>query len=112
MAATKITSSGLSANISVSNITLTGTTLVSGNIVPTSNNAIDIGTPTQRFGSLYLSGNTIDLGGAQITTTGNGEIQFSTIAGNISFNANTVGFLSTVANNAGYTGSSGGVVVS
>jgi hypothetical protein len=46
---------------------------LSGNIVPTSNVTYNLGSPTQRFASLYLSGNTIDLGGATIksdATTG------------------------------------------
>jgi hypothetical protein len=46
---------------------------LSGNIVPTSNVTYNLGSPTQRFASLYLSGNTIDLGGAVIksdATTG------------------------------------------
>ena len=98
MAETKIKSSGLSANLSVSNLSLTGTTSVSGNIIPTSNNAINLGTPTMRFGSLYLSGNTIDLGGAQITTTASGDLSFNTASGNVAITANTVSFLTTVAN--------------
>ena len=98
MAETRIKSSGLSANITVSNLSLAGTTSVSGDIIPTSNNAINLGTPTRRFGSLYLSGNTIDLGGAQITTTTGGDLSFNTSSGNVSITANTVSFLSTVAN--------------
>jgi hypothetical protein len=98
MAETKIKSSGLSANISVGNLTLTGTTSVSGNIIPTSNNAINLGSPSFRFGSLYLSGNTIDLGGAQITTTASGDLSFNTASGNVAITANTVSFLTTVAN--------------
>jgi hypothetical protein len=46
---------------------------LSGNIVPTANVTYNLGSPTQRFASLYLSGNTIDLGGAVIksdATTG------------------------------------------
>lgn len=104
MAKTRIKTSGLSANISVGNLTLTGTTSVSGNIVPTSNNAMNLGTPTLRFGSLYLSGNTIDLGGTQITTTTGGDLSFNTNSGNIAITANTVSFLSTVANTTTTTG--------
>jgi hypothetical protein len=51
-----------SGNLSVGNLT------VSGNIVPTANVTYSLGTPTQRFAGLYLSGNTIDLGGATIKT--------------------------------------------
>jgi hypothetical protein len=45
-----------------------GNISVSGNIIPTSNVTYNLGTPTQRFQSLYISGNTIDLGGATIKT--------------------------------------------
>ena len=104
MAETRIKSSGLSANITVSNLALTGTTSVSGNVVPTSNNTVNLGSPTLRFGSLYLSGNTIDIGGAQITTTTGGDLSFNTASGNVAITANTVSFLTTVANTTTTTG--------
>jgi len=104
MAETRIKSSGLSANISVGNLSLTGTTSVSGNVVPTSNNVVNLGSPTLRFGSLYLSGNTIDIGGAQITTTTGGDLSFNTASGNVAITANTVSFLTTVANTTTTTG--------
>jgi alpha-tubulin suppressor-like RCC1 family protein len=40
----------------------------SDNLIPSANVSYDIGTETNRFRSLYLSGNTIDLGGATIKT--------------------------------------------
>jgi hypothetical protein len=43
---------------------------VTGNILPSANISYDLGSPTQRFRTLYISGNTIDMGGAQITTDG------------------------------------------
>ena len=46
----------------------TGNLLVSGYIVPDANVTYDLGTTTSRWRSLYLSGNTIDLGGATIKT--------------------------------------------
>lgn len=55
----------LSGNISANNIALNNMT-VSGNIVPTNNETFDIGNSTNRFRDVYLSGNTIDLGGAKI----------------------------------------------
>ena len=45
-----------------------GNAYITGTLIPTSNIAYDLGTTTQRFRSLYLSGNTIDLGGATIKT--------------------------------------------
>lgn len=46
----------------------TGAHTVAGAILPTANITYDIGSPTQRFRSIYLSGNTIDLAGAVIKT--------------------------------------------
>jgi hypothetical protein len=60
------------AGSSLSNVTanasIAGNLTISGNIIPGANVAYNIGTPTARFASLYLSGNTIDLGGAVIKT--------------------------------------------
>lgn len=50
---------------------------VSTNIVPTSNNTLDIGTTTKRFRDLFLSGQTINLGGATISSDGTGQISIS-----------------------------------
>jgi hypothetical protein len=50
---------------------------VTTNIVPQSNVTLDLGTPTRRWRSLYISGNTIYLGGLNITTTTNGSISFT-----------------------------------
>lgn len=86
---------------------LTGNITV-GNIVPTGNNVVNLGSPTARFGSLYLAGNTIDLGGTLITTTANGSITISgdlNISGNVSAtvplysNANVAVYLPTHTGN-------------
>ena len=53
---------GLSSSAASGNITITG------NVLPSANISYDLGSPTQRFKTLFLSGTTIDLGGAQITT--------------------------------------------
>lgn len=42
--------------------------LFSDNLLPSANVSYDIGTTTNRFRSLYLSGNTVDIGGATIKT--------------------------------------------
>ena len=48
-----------------------------GHILPTANMAYDIGSSTLRFRDLYLSGNTIDLGGASFeANSANGYIAF------------------------------------
>lgn len=49
---------------------------VTTNIVPASNVTYDLGTPTKRWRTLYLAGNTIFLGALQIKATGNGVVQF------------------------------------
>ena len=69
---------GISGNVYAGNIistqygnivgTTNGNIYTTGSIIPTSNRTYDLGTTTQRFRSLYLSGNTIDLGGASIKT--------------------------------------------
>ena len=45
-----------------------GSNIITGNILPNANVTYDIGSPTLRFRTLYISGTTIDMGGAQITT--------------------------------------------
>lgn len=47
---------------------------ITGNVVPTANVEYDIGTADKRFRSLYLSGSTIYLGNAVITSSQTGDI--------------------------------------
>ena len=47
---------------------------VNDNIVPEANVAYDLGTTTARFRDLYLSGNSLILGGATITASGNAVV--------------------------------------
>ena len=55
-----------------SSINLAGT--VKGDIIPDTNVAYDIGSATKRFKDLYLSGNTIDLGGTALSIVA-GQLQ-------------------------------------
>ena len=48
----------------------------SNHFVPSDNEVYDLGTPTQRWRDLYLSGSTIDLGGLLIQRTADGNVQF------------------------------------
>ena len=80
------------------NLHVGGTTYLTGDLVPASNNIVNIGSATNRFGTLYLAANTIDLGGTTITTSPGGELVFTTQAGNVSLTANAINFLSSVAN--------------
>ena len=49
-------------------------TSVSSHIIPDANETYDLGSPTNRFRDLYLSGNSIDLGGTTITSDGSGGL--------------------------------------
>lgn len=53
--------------ISTSVIDIKGTIDISGNILPSTTLTYDLGSSTQRWRDIYLSGNTIDLGGTKIT---------------------------------------------
>lgn len=46
-------------------------------IIPLRNEAINLGSPTNRFYELFLAGNTIDIGGATISSDGSGNITIS-----------------------------------
>ena len=50
---------------------------VDQDIVPDGNGTRDLGSPTKRWAELYLSGNTIDLGGAIIDSDGTGQVSVS-----------------------------------
>ena len=65
-----------------------GSLTVPGNIVPSSNLVHNLGSPTNRWKDLYLSGNTIDLGGTTISSTAGGGLTFDSanIAGTMSAN--------------------------
>lgn len=95
------------------NLHVGGTTYLTGDLLPSSNNTVNIGSTTNRFGTLFLAANTIDLGGTTITTAPSGELVFTTQAGNVSLTANAINFLSSVANtstNQGDLNISGNVV--
>ena len=50
---------------------------VDQDIVPDGNGTRDLGSPTKRWAELYLSGSTIDLGGAIIDSDGTGQVSVS-----------------------------------
>ena len=45
-------------------------------IIPDTNITYDLGSASNRFRDLYLSGNTINLGGTKISTTDSGDVRF------------------------------------
>lgn len=59
---------GTAWRLQVSTAVLSGS--LSSDLVPTSNEAYDLGSVDNRFRDIYLSGNSIDLGGATITSNG------------------------------------------
>lgn len=69
------------------NLTVEGITFT-GNILPRATETYDIGSPTLRYKTLYLSGNTIDLGGGTISATGNTMVLTSPEGGTLFFEAN------------------------
>lgn len=73
---------------------VTGTQTVYGSILPAANITYDLGSPTQRFRTLYISGNTIDIGGHTISTS-SGQITFNTPQGGL-----VSGLFSTISANA------------
>jgi hypothetical protein len=56
--------------ISTSVIDVKGSIDISGHILPSTTLSYDLGSSTQRWRDIYLSGNTIDLGGTKITKDG------------------------------------------
>lgn len=52
------------------NITVDGQTNIGGHVIPDTNVVYDLGSGTNRFRDLYLSGTSIDLGGVSITSDG------------------------------------------
>jgi hypothetical protein len=74
------------ANTSVSNLAITGN--ITGALLPSANVTYNLGSPTQRWKDLYLSGSTIYLGAAgTLSTDVNGALS---ISGNLSTTANVI----------------------
>jgi hypothetical protein len=55
---------------------------VGGHIIPAINEAYDMGTPDMRFRDLYLSGNTLHIGGARISKTSDSTVQVTNASTN------------------------------
>ena len=90
-----------SNTVSFAGVTVTGNTTVQ-HIVPSANITYDLGTPTARFRDLYLSGNTLYLGGTTVTAD---LITTTAATANASFQqANTATTLAQAAYNQANTG--------
>ena len=100
---------GGGGNASTGDITFAGNVISSTNgnivintaLVPSGNATIDLGTIDRQWRSLYVSGNTIYLGGVPLSTSGNSLIvNGSAVAttGNITFTDTTLGTVNTGSN--------------
>ena len=56
------------------NVTITSDLTMSGDIVPAADNAYDLGSPTQQWRSLYLTGNTVYFDGVPLSVTDDGTL--------------------------------------
>ena len=78
---------------------------VAVDIVPAENETVSLGSPSKRFTDLYLSGNTINIGGATISSDGSGSITISAtgatlpVGSKIDIGANTQKNIATVGEN-------------
>lgn len=83
------------ANLTVGNIfanigggTSTANVYITGSLLPTANVAYDLGSSTRRFKTLWLAGNTIDLGGETISVGSDGTWSFSSNGASVQMGAN------------------------
>ena len=61
---------GIGTTIPKTSLDVVGNITLQGNIIPSACNVYNLGSPDFRFKDLYLSGNSIDLGGAVISSSG------------------------------------------
>ena len=61
---------GTSASVTFGGLTVNGQTTVAGHVVPSANETYDLGTSSNRFRDIYLSGTSINLGGVEISSDG------------------------------------------
>lgn len=72
-----LSSSAISNGTSSLTVLEDGDLIVTGNIVPSTNVAFNLGNVDFRFKDIFLSGNTIDLGGVQISVDGSSNLLFN-----------------------------------
>jgi hypothetical protein len=63
---------------------------ITQSILPLNNNAIDLGSSSKRWRDLYLSGNTLNIGGATISSDGTGAISISATGATLPLNSNVL----------------------
>ena len=72
-------------NDGASNVDLTA---VDGNILPDITETYDLGSTSKRWRSLFLAGDTIDIGGSTISSDGTGQISISANGATLPLNSN------------------------
>jgi hypothetical protein len=75
------------ANFNESAVDLTS---IGSNLLPTTTTTYDLGSSSKRWRDLYLSGNTIDLAGATISSDGTGTISISASGATLPLNSNVL----------------------
>lgn len=85
------------------------TNLTTGNIIPSANVTYSLGSSTNRWKDLWISGNTIYIGKETISVDGSGQWTFSTGSGNINLGS-TAEFNPSSANIGGVLKSTGNIV--
>jgi hypothetical protein len=78
------------------NLYVNGYTILTNDIIPNISNQINIGSPDKRFGTLYVSANSIDIGGAVISSNETGGLVFNIPEGNVNFTSNILSFLTSL----------------
>jgi hypothetical protein len=78
-----ISNLGVGTNAPKAKLHVVGDSLFAGALIPASNIVYDLGSAAARWRDIYLSGNTINLGGTKITVDSNADIVFSDTANNL-----------------------------
>ena len=96
------------ANFSDSSVDLGA---IGEHVLPTTTETYDLGSTSKRFRSLYLAGDTIDIGGSTISSDGTGTISISATGATLPLNSN-VTVSSGVTKNIALAGTDGSPVQS
>jgi len=74
---------GIGSSIPQSSLDISGNVTVAGNIIPSSTLTYDLGSASNRWRDIYLSGNTIDLNGTKLSRHTNGNLVVNDISGSM-----------------------------
>lgn len=81
-----------------SGVAITGITRIEGTIVPAEDRRYNLGTPTKRFGSIYLEGETLYVGNLSVSDAGDGKMQTAeaSFTGDVDSQGNPIAELSNI----------------